>query len=288
VFPVYPFPFKHFTIFNGLQGGGMEFPGMANNQETSGKEYSEYMGKTVTDEEAAFGLSLHEMAHMYFPFLMGIHEKKYAWMDEGFASFTGSLVDTLMPKMNRDMPYLGSQRVVPPMVPSYLHEGSALNAYTIGAVAYHSLYALLGRDQFLQGMHAFMDEWQYKHPTPYDMMFTFNRATGKDLNWFWKKWYFDMGYVDLGIVEVKGRSIEVENKGGRPLDFIIRTHFKDGKTQDQHISPEVWKQTSRYTHKLKMNSSTLSKVELILPTGGDASAKDNVWVNPVALYGAVK
>ena len=74
--PGVPFPYPKVTVFNGEQGGGggMEMPMMCNN------------GIYPTKEGEA-GVTMHEIAHTYFPFYMGINERKYAWMDEGWATF---------------------------------------------------------------------------------------------------------------------------------------------------------------------------------------------------------
>ncbi|MBX2945269.1 MAG: M1 family metallopeptidase [Cyclobacteriaceae bacterium] len=277
-FPVYAFPFKHFTIFNGLEGGGMEFPGMANDQEMSGAMIEQWTGKKVSDMEAQLGLTLHEMCHMYFPFMMGINEKKYAWMDEGFASFSEYFIDPLFPAGNWDQPYLGSQRVLPIMVPSHIAEGSGLNSYTVGSYSYVSLYQLLGKDLFLKCLHAYMNEWKHKHPTPYDFMFTFNRVSGQDLNWFWNKWYFDWGYMDVGINEVKNNVILIENKGGRPLAFSVTITFHDGTTTTQDVSPMVWKASKLYNHKVNAGKKKIKSVQLTIPTNGDADGKNNTWI----------
>ena len=36
-----------------------------------------------------FGVTDHEFAHIWFPMIVGSNERKYGWMDEGFASFLG-------------------------------------------------------------------------------------------------------------------------------------------------------------------------------------------------------
>jgi hypothetical protein len=276
-FPVYPFPYKYFTIFNGLQGGGMEFPGMANDQAISGALYTQYLGRKVDDVQAQLALTLHEMCHMYFPFMMGIHEKKYAWMDEGFASFSEYFIEQLIEEGEYDQPYLASQRVLPMITPTYVAEGSGINSYTIAAQSYISLYHLLGRDVFFKCLHAYMDEWKHKHPTPYDFMFTFNRVAGQNLNWFWKKWYFDWGYMDIGIAGVKGNNITIKNMGGRPLYFKIITTFEDGSEITDEVSAAVWKSADTYLHQVKAGKRKIKKVELKIPMSGDAVATNNLW-----------
>ena len=69
VLPGIQYPYPNLTAFNG--DGGMEFPMLINDG-------------SFPDEEAA-EVAAHEIAHTYFPFYMGINERKYAWMDEGWA-----------------------------------------------------------------------------------------------------------------------------------------------------------------------------------------------------------
>lgn len=275
-FPVYEFPFHYFTIFNGLVGGGMEFAGMANDQETSAEKLKTYGYEVANDTEAQFGLSLHEMCHMYFPFMMGINEKKYAWMDEGFASFSSFFMDNPFKMPERDLPYLGSQEVLPIMAPSHLFEGSGLNSYTIGSHSYKSLYELLGEEIFTKCMKAYMDAWKHKHPTPYDFMMTFNRVSGENLNWFWKAWYFDWGYMDMGIDQVNGQQVTLKNLGGRPMAMTIKATLEDGSVFVEKINPKVWKDSNTFHWKLSSTKGSLKKVELEIPSY-DAKASNNTW-----------
>lgn len=275
-FPAYPFPYKNFTIFNGLQGGGMEFPGMANNESVSGEQMEKWTGVKTSDFDASLGLSLHEMCHMYFPFLMGIHEKKYAWMDEGMASFSEFFLKEQSFDFDNDNSYLGSQRVLPVMTPSYLSPTNGLNSYTIGSNSYFALYRLLGKDTFLKCLKTYMDEWKFKHPTPYDFMFTFNRASGMDLNWFWKRWYFDWGYMDMGIRSFENNTLTVENLGGRPTPFNIKMIYSDGSSSEEEVSPMVWKDSSVFKKSLSPQKA-LASIEIRIPHSNDANKENDVW-----------
>ena len=64
----------------------MEFPMMAN----IGSFDSFFMTNLLIS---------HEIAHSYFPMYVGVDEKKYAWMDEGFASL---LSDDYLKNKNMD------------------------------------------------------------------------------------------------------------------------------------------------------------------------------------------
>ncbi len=56
---------------------------MVNNWTVYNEELEDYPNK----ENYLIALTAHEIFHSYFPFYMGINESKYAWMDEGWASF---------------------------------------------------------------------------------------------------------------------------------------------------------------------------------------------------------
>lgn len=276
-FPVQAFPFKHFVIFNGLEGGGMEFPGMANDEGVPGELMTQWTGKKTDDFEANLGLSLHEMAHMYFPFLMGINEKKYAWMDEGMANFSEYFLseDNDSP-YEFDSPGLASLSLSPVMVPSHLISNSGTNSYTIGSMSYIALYHLLGKDLFLKCLAGYMNEWKHKHPTPYDFMNTFNRISGKDLNWFWKQWYFDWGYMDLAVTDYSNNTITLENAGGRPMAANLVITYADDTNKTEVLNPSVWKDKTTYTHKVE-GGKQVKSVRLTIEGGVDAIASNNNW-----------
>jgi aminopeptidase N len=161
-------------------------------------------------------------------------------------------------------------------VPSYQLKNSGINSYTVGSYSYYSLYRLLGKEEFKKCLKAYMDTWKYKHPTPYDFMFTFNTTSGKDLNWFWKSWYFDWGYMDVGIKEFKNNVLTIENAGGKPIAFNIRTTYSDGTSMTEEINPSVWKASSALTKKLD-GKKTVTLIELQIPTNGDAVKDNNTW-----------
>ena len=275
-FPAYPFPFKNFTIFNGLEGGGMEFPGMANNASNSGEEYSKWIGKDISDYEANLGLTLHEMFHMYFPFLMGINEKRYGWMDEGYADFADHFIPSLSEAV-WNQTYLGRQYTVPMMVPTYtMPNHSSINTYTVGSYSYYSLYYLLGEEVFKKSMKEYIDRWKNKHPLPYDYMFTFNDASGQDLSWFWQRWYFDWAYPDLAIKDYKDGILIIENVGGRPLAFTLTYKYQDESEDKETISPIVWKDKSLYKKELSSDKEIVS-IKLTILGGSDTTYDNNTW-----------
>jgi len=196
--PGYPFPYSHITSFcNGRKRGGMESPMMVNEGDPS-------------DREQAIGLIFHEISHSYFPFYMGTNERKYAWMDEGWATWlTYGILDQMEPDNNyfenvsnsfQDLS--GKEKEVPLIFPSNLitdYASYRVHAYNRSAMAYAFLRNTLGDKLFKEALHAYMDRWNGKHPIPYDFFNTFENVTGQDLDWYIQPWFFDRAYADLGI-----------------------------------------------------------------------------------------
>ena len=207
---------------------------------------------------------------------MGINEKRFGWMDEGWADFADFFIGGPH-SSDYGKYFLAKQFVGPAMIPSYtqpIHSG--INSYTIGALSYYSLYHLLGEDLFKKCMKAYIDRWKYKHPSPYDFMFTFSDVSGINLNWFWKRWYFDWAYPDVGIEGYENNSITIENLGGRPLAFEIVYTYADSSESSQIVSPEVWNGSSIYILEVP-GEKQITQIKLRTHGGSDAVSGNNLW-----------
>ncbi|MDD4373841.1 MAG: M1 family metallopeptidase [Bacteroidales bacterium] len=240
--PGLPFPYPYMTTFlNGRRGGGMETPMMANNGDP----------ESMAD---AFGLTFHEIAHNYMPFYMGINEKKYAWMDEGWARIWPQLmVDSLFAEHD----YLarlvssyenaaGYENDIPPMIPNHLlaadYSSLRLASYTRPSLAYAFLQDALGAATFKKALHHYMVTWAGKHPLPIDFFRAMEVASNEDLSWFINPWFYQNAYPDLALVKVTGdNQVVVENRGGLPLPVCLTVIYDDGKQQTVCESTAVWK-----------------------------------------------
>lgn len=236
--PGIPYPYPSMTVFNG--SGGMEYPMMVN--------------ESAFDSFAStFGVTSHEIAHTYFPFYMGINERMYAWMDESFATFLPTGLQSELPQGNFRDHY--TQRVadffdqhfpVPIIVTSdQLGRTSyRINSYGKPALAWDVLAGILGDDIFKQSLQEFMRRWHGKHPIPYDLFFSLNNVAGEDLAWFWKPWFFEARVPDLGIQSVRKAGdlywVTVVNHGGMPSPVDLSVTFTDQSTLKLHHSARVW------------------------------------------------
>lgn len=277
--PGYPYPYSHTTtFFNKNRGGGMETPMMANDGQPKSRP-------------RFIGLVFHEIAHTYFPFFMGINERKYAWMDEGWASFfPQETVDKLEPEYDylkknvRSYEYAaGMESELPPMVVSYSNRTPFLRTafYSRPANAYRELMHLLGRDLFRKALREYVSRWNSKHPLPYDFFFTFNDVAGEDLSWFWKPWFFEFGYPDLGIkkVEINGKEIEtvIEKTGNIPTRIEITFEFSDGTKDVTKLSARTWKNSTGKVRIKYVTEKKLKKIVLGNKHIPDSNRNNNVY-----------
>jgi hypothetical protein len=107
-----------------------------------------------------------------------------------------------------------------------------------------------------------------------------NTGSGKNLNWFWKKWFYDNGYADLTIGKVinasSAKQIIVELKGSKPIPVDATVTFADGSIQKFHRSIMVWEKSNKATISFS-SSKKIVKVELGSLYTPDANKENNVW-----------
>ncbi|MBU1008557.1 MAG: M1 family metallopeptidase [Bacteroidetes bacterium] len=239
--PGIAFPYPKMTVFcNGKTNGGMETPMMANNS-------------APADAANSFGLTFHEIAHSYFPFYMGTNEKKYAWMDEGWASlWPHTLVDSLYPEyqyFRNAVSYFeqiaGKEMDIPPMVPTHLtatNYASMRNAaYVRPALAMYFLEKTIGKETFTLALQEYIHRWNGKHPLPIDFFRTIEQVAGIDLYWYFGPWFYGPAYPDQAIRKITNdRKVVIENPGGLPLPIELKVVFSDGSNTSIKLSAMVW------------------------------------------------
>ncbi len=277
-FPGVPFPYSKHITFNGSFQGGMEFPMMANN--------NEFPPGGVLVEVTA-----HEIGHTYFPFYMGINERKYAWMDEGWASLFGEYVavdqgfDVSETALNNAWEYSHSgamQLNTPLMVPSTNLDqmGENNHYYAKPSQAAKFLLEYLDSSGIGNALKSYVKRWNGKHPMPYDFFFTMNDLAGEDLSWYWNPWYFEFGYPDLGISNVQtenGINIVVEKIGNQPVPIAIKIFFEDDSVQEMYETAGIWKDQKTKAEFHLDSSKKIKRIELGNSRIPDVNPEDNIW-----------
>lgn len=239
----YPYP-EMLTFCNGNSGGGMETPMMANNG------MPESRGSNLLT-------AAHELSHTYFPFMMGTNERKYAWMDEGWAVFMTALAAGLLDE-DGERDYIarytgifeeksGTELDVPPGIPSNnISTWSSLRqaAYNRPGIAYLTLRDMMGDSLFTSAMGDYAAIWAGKHPQPADFFRIIEKHTG-DLAWFWEPWFYGFCEADLGLAGVQrtetGWRINVAMTGGMPLAVHLKVQLEDGSVVRIEDTAAIWK-----------------------------------------------
>lgn len=274
-FPKWPFPYSHMTVFDGLDQ--MEYPMMANDN-------------PVEDRAESIELTTHEIFHMMFPFYMGTNETKYGWMDEGWATIGEWLITPMIDSsiidlygIDRTSAMMGTEYDMPIATTLTTHTTGVTafaNNYPKPALAYLYLKDMLGDSLFFKGLHTYIRNWNGRHPIPNDFFYSMNQGTGKDLNWYWKKWFFENGVVDLAIRSVtrKGttNTITIYSKGDKPAPAHIEVTFADGSTQQLKRTAAVWEKTKLHTI-VMASKSPIVKAEIKYSHLSDADFSNNVW-----------
>ncbi len=276
----FPYPWPHMTAVEGLIGGGMEYPMMT------------LIGRGRSPR-GLFGVTYHEVAHMWFPMIVGPDEKTHRWMEEGLTSFNdneGSRAfyqdDSVWDPENQ--PYYmiaGTGDEVPPARHTDLYpfgtRAAGIAGYNKPAIALHALRGLVGEDKFYEAYRAFADLWTYKHPTPLDFFNTFEDVLGRELDWFWRTMFYETWILDHEISEV-GRTddairVQIRDNGLSPMPAPVTITYEDGQTKSRTVPVETWLAGER-------------KSEVVFPAGNavrieidpeqylpDVDRYNNVW-----------
>jgi len=278
--PGVPYPYSKMTAFQGF--ADMEYPMMVNDASTPNLSFA----RLVQD---------HEIAHTYFPFYMGVNESRYAFMDEGWATTLELLIGrSEMDSATADNIYKQfrvtswindptAEEDIPIITPANVLNGEAFgdNAYGKASLGYFALKDLLGDQLFGNCLHEYMSRWHGKHPMPWDFFYSFNDASGKNLNWFWSNWFFSNGYIDFalksGTKTATGYTLNVQNLGGFVAPFDLQIKYEDGTVQTRHQTPALWQEDEKSA---SIEIITDKKIQSVKLDGGifmDADLSNNVW-----------
>ncbi|MEM7368282.1 MAG: peptide deformylase [Bacteroidota bacterium] len=297
------YPYRQYSVVQGGDGG-MEY---AMCTMVSGN-------RTL---ESLIGVTVHEAVHSWFQHVLGTNESLYAWMDEGFTSYTEDyLMDQLFKTKLLNPQYLSYLNYID-FIATGLEEPSSIHAdhfqtnraysrsaYTKGAITLHQLNYVIGHQAFVRGMRRYYNEWQFKHPTPTDFKRVMEKESGLELDWYFEHWINSTNTIDYKIAAVNKSSdktkthIELERVGAIPMPIDLVVSYKDGTVEyfylplrimrgekggdyytvaPSMIDDWIWTQP-RYTLVLDKPRDDIQSIE-IDPTYrmADVKRKDNIW-----------
>jgi hypothetical protein len=275
VFPKWPYPYPHETVFDGLDQ--MEYPMMVNDN----PEEKVFDAITLTD---------HEIFHTMFPFYMGINETKYGWMDEGWATIGEWVISPLIDPTIVDgfgVPQyenVAGKEADQPITDLTTALGSGVfepDSYGKPGLGYYYVRDLLGDELFTKALHYYIQQWHGKHPMPYDFFNSINTGSGQNLNWFWKSWFFDRGIPDLAITKVTQKNniytVIITNTGTKPIPIDLTLYYKDGTTQLVHQNVNAWRNGNKTFTINHLSHKPIIKMVLGTTYDPDINKENNVW-----------
>ncbi|HEU0079010.1 MAG TPA: M1 family metallopeptidase [Longimicrobiaceae bacterium] len=284
-FTGYPYPWPHMTAIesDGIIGGGMEYPMMTILGALDG-----------TTDENLFGVTVHEVLHMWVPMIASTDETRYGWMDEGMTNFsevnltTGRFPRTNPPMVTDQNVYFatarsGTEGEIMRWSDFHYNAGSFSTAsYMKPSSVLFALRGLLGEEVFSRGYQAFIRGWAYRHPTPWDFFNAMETAAGRDLDWFWTSWYHTTWTLDQSVAGVTQEGaetvVEIRDLGTVPMPARVRVTRDSGETVEREVPVETWLRGARTATVRIPAGSPVVRVE-IDPSGTfpDINRRNNVW-----------
>lgn len=246
-FTGFAYPWPHMISVEGADiiGGGMEFPMFT--------LIGPYEGRQPLD---LYAVTAHELGHMWIPMIVGANEKRYAWIDEGSTTF---LENQTKPDYWPDLgnadgedqeAYLAVARAEAEQSMmrhgDYYEPGPGYGtaSYQKPATLLVTLRNLLGEDTFFAAYRTFIQDWAFKHPTPWDFFNTFERVADRDLDWFWTSWYYETWVLDQAVESVTTAGgetvITVGDLGFAPMPTRLRIQTSRGGTLEREIPVTHW------------------------------------------------
>jgi Peptidase family M1 domain len=256
------YPWPQMTLVEGIVDGGMEYPMMT-------------AVSVPGDPRALLSTIAHEVGHMWFPMQVGSDERRFAWMDEGMASWLERSV--LRSSTGRDDDSDGipdlyrsliSLRAEQSMMTHADHYSSSL-AYTAASydklvVVFRAFSAEHGDSALISGVRSYGAAWRGKHPYPQDFVRMVFRAAGAERAAFVHEWVEGTGFFDASIDDVVRQrdtlTVTIASRGGAYLSVPVAITREDGRTETRTISAASFRRDSVQTLRISAARSVTSVV----------------------------
>lgn len=226
------YPYDQFSIIQGGDGG-MEYP-MCTMILGGGDNF-----------EGFTGLFVHEATHNWYYGVIGTNEAAHPWMDEGFTSYAEEECMNMLFERGEENPHLGAYR-------NYVYLDTAgyreplstpadhfnynmvygINSYSAGALFLNMMEYIVGEEAFARGMKRYWNQWQFKHPDPYDFLRIMEKESGMELDWYLSYYKDQVKSIDYAITDVQpemnGNTISLERVGKFPMPIDLKVTYDDG------------------------------------------------------------
>lgn len=116
-----------------------------------------------------------------------------------------------------------------------------LVTYQKGGGILHMLRNYLGDDAFFAGMNDYLKTNEYKNAEAHQLRLSFEKVSGKDLNWFFNQWFFGSGNPKLGYTTSyepvkKQVTVTLTQSQEQPFEFPLAIDVYDnGKPKRYNV-----------------------------------------------------
>jgi hypothetical protein len=122
--------------------------------------------------------------------------------------------------------------------------GYGVASYAKPSTLLVTLRNLLGEEVFNRAYRAFIRDWAFRHPTPWDFFNTFEREAARELDWFWGSFYYETWHLDQAVAGVDegpyGSVIRIEDRGFAPMPTTVRIELDGGGVLEREIPVDRW------------------------------------------------
>ena len=228
------YPYEQYSVIQGGDGG-MEY-GMCT-----------LIGGTGS-LDGLVGVTIHEMAHSWFQFVLANNELKYAWMDEGFTSFIELLashniykpIDHFLFENEYDTYFRLVDTGKEEALSTHADHFNINAAYTVanyykGLIFLSQLGYVIGQENLMKTLQVYYDEWKFQHPNPNDFKRIAEKVSGIQLDWYLQEWIQTTNTIDYAVVEVNKNEISLERIGKMPMPIDLKVVYKDDSVEYFYI-----------------------------------------------------
>jgi hypothetical protein len=280
-----PYAFPQHTVVDGPEQG-MEYPMLV---------------------MSGLGALDHEIAHQWWPMMVGVNETWYGWMDEGLNSYVNILSrahlqgrEPVLDSLGMRYGLVSGSEQEPPLMWNANYGGPMyrFQAYQKAPLMLSMLGGVVGDSAVWRALGDYTRAWLFNHPTPWDFAFFMNRALGQDLGWFWHSWLFTTDAVHGSIRNVgtsgSQTTVTVHQAGQMPAPVVLKVELAqtgppvalpanarmlDATSVLVTYPVDVWFAGSRtFEAVLDFGGRRIERITLD-PYGRfpDADAADNIW-----------
>ena len=274
-----PYPWPQMTLVEGIVDGGMEYPMLT-------------VVSVGGDAHELITTLAHEIGHMWFPMQAGSDERRFAWMDEGLASWLErSLLRVSVGHDDDDDGLPDLYRTVTGM-----HAGESMlthadhfsGALTYTAANYDKLVVVFrafsaeyGDSALVKGVRAYGQAWRGRHPYPPDFWRMVFAAAGEERDDFVREWIRGTGFFDVRIDDVvrlrDTLTVTVESAGGAHVSVPVLITRDDGRQERLRIPAAAFRAQATQTVRIGRARSVMSIVLDPLHITPDVNRANQHW-----------